>query len=73
MDKVFLTIPEVAFIAATRGALGVGVGLLIAERIGKPRRQRLGVGLLTLGLVATIPAAMKVFGGRYGSRDALET
>jgi hypothetical protein len=64
MHKVVLTIPEVAFIAATRGALGVGVGLLIAEKIRKPRRQTLGLSLLTLGLVATIPAAKKVFGRR---------
>ena len=64
MRKIALTVPEVAFIAATRGALGIGVGLLIAEKIGKPRRQRLGLSLLTLGLVATIPAAKKVFGRR---------
>ena len=64
MHRVVLSIPEVAFIAGTRGALGVGVGLLIADKIGTPRRRSLGLGLLTLGLIATIPAAMKVVGGR---------
>ena len=64
MHKVTLSIPEIAFIAATRGALGVGVGLLLAEKIGRRRRQTLAWSLLTLGVVATIPAAKKVFGRR---------
>jgi hypothetical protein len=62
--RVILTIPEVAFIAATRGVLGFGMGLLLSDRIGGTRRRTVGWTLVAVGAVATVPAAMKVFGAR---------
>jgi hypothetical protein len=64
MRHVTLTIRELAFIAATRGALGFGLACLLSDRIGGRTRRVLGWSLFALGAVATIPAAMKVFGER---------
>jgi hypothetical protein len=64
MRKLVLTIPDVAFIAATRGALGFGAGLLLSKKFSDTRRRNLGMGLLAFGIVTTIPAARKLFGRR---------
>jgi len=62
MRKLVLTVPEVAFIAATRGALGFGAGLLLSEKLNDERRRKVGLGLLAFGIATTIPAARKLFG-----------
>ena len=62
MRKVALTVPEVAFIAATRGALGFGAGLLLSGKFNESVRRQVGLGLLAFGIATTIPAARKLFG-----------
>jgi hypothetical protein len=62
MRKLVLTVPEVAFIAATRGALGFGAGLLLSGKFDESRRRKVGLALLAFGLATTIPAARKLFG-----------
>jgi len=61
MRRVALTIPEVAFIAGTRGALGLGAGLLLSRKIDESRRRAIGWTLFAVGLATTIPAARKLF------------
>lgn len=62
MKRLDLSRPTLGFIAATRGALGVGIGLLVAEKLPRSRRRQIGVSLLVLGILTTIPAAYAVFG-----------
>jgi hypothetical protein len=50
-----LTIPEIMLIAGTRVALGVGVGLLISERLNKDQRKGAGWALLAVGVLTTFP------------------
>jgi hypothetical protein len=64
MRKLALTVPEVAFIAATRGVLGLGIGLLLSDKFNDSFRRQLGLGLLAFGIATTIPAARKLFGRR---------
>ena len=64
MRRVALTIPEVAFIAGTRGALGVGAGLLLSRKLEESRRRAIGWTLFAVGLATTIPAARKLFRDR---------
>ena len=64
MKRFDLSLPEFGFIVATRAALGAGVGLLATGRVCRRTRQRLGLGLLTLGALTTIPAAFLLFGRR---------
>jgi hypothetical protein len=56
-----LTIPEIAIIAATRGAIGFGAGLLLADKFRQTKRKTLGWSLFLTGLASTIPIAMHVF------------
>ena len=60
-----VNLPEVALIAITRVALGVGIGLLAAHRLSDARRAAAGWALLTIGIVTTVPIAVEVLGGRY--------
>jgi hypothetical protein len=57
-----LTVPEIALIGATRGLIGFGAGLLLANRINQGRRKVVGWSLLLSGLASTIPIAVHVFG-----------
>jgi hypothetical protein len=41
--------------AAAEMAVGIGAGLLVADRLGNNARQRLGLIALVGGLAATIP------------------
>jgi hypothetical protein len=62
-----VTIPELVLIAATRGAIGFGAGLLLADKFGRGRRKTLGWSLFLSGLASTIPIAMHVFGKKGAS------
>lgn len=57
-----VTVPELALIAATRGAIGFGAGLLLADKLKQERRKALGWSLFLSGLASTVPIAMHVFG-----------
>ncbi|HEX7251863.1 MAG TPA: hypothetical protein VF376_03200 [Thermoanaerobaculia bacterium] len=61
MRKLSLTLPQLIFVAATRGALGVGIGLLLAGRIPRNRRRVIGSALAIAGALSTIPAALTIF------------
>ena len=61
MKELVLDLPTFAFVVSTRAALGLGIGLLIAERIPADRRRAVGSALVAMGAATTIPAAMAVF------------
>jgi hypothetical protein len=56
-----LSIAELAFVAATRGAAGAGIGLLLAGLLKPEARRAVGWTLLAIGLLTTIPIAVGVF------------
>lgn len=62
MTEKNLTIPEIMLIAGTRGALGVGLGLLIAGRLSPDTRKGAGWALLGIGGLSTIPIVMGILG-----------
>ena len=59
-----VTVPELALIAVTRGAIGFGAGLLLADKLRKEKRKVLGWSLFLSGLASTVPIAMHVFGNK---------
>jgi hypothetical protein len=61
MKDVQMTRPELGFIVITRAILGAGVALLLADRLSRDQRKAVGVTLLLIGAVTTIPAAIAVF------------
>ena len=62
-----VTVPQLVLIAATRGMIGFGAGLLLADKFRSERRRILGWSLFLSGLASTIPIAMKVFGTKQAS------
>ena len=68
MNNVVMDFPTLGFVIATRAALGVGIGLLLSERLPAERRRILGWTLVSLGAATTIPALMFVKHGRNAPR-----
>jgi hypothetical protein len=66
-DPKQVTVPQLVFIAATRGMIGFGAGLLLADKFRSGRRRILGWSLFLSGLASTIPIAMRVFGQKRAS------
>ena len=64
MRESTLTIPEIALIGATRGALGAGVALLLADKLDRKERRAVGWTLFLVGIATTIPLALVVFGNK---------
>ena len=64
-----VTVQELALIAATRGAIGFGAGLLLADKLKDERRKALGWSLFLTGLASTVPIAMHVFGKKHGATN----
>lgn len=64
MKKLELTLPELALIAGTRGMVGAGAGLLLADRLNDYQRKIIGWTLLLIGAISTIPLAIEVIGNK---------
>jgi len=60
MRERSLTIPQIGMIAGTRVALGAGIGLLLAKKIGR-KRTGAGWALLAVGALTTIPIMVNIF------------
>jgi hypothetical protein len=60
MKKVELMLPEIALIAGTRGMVGAGAGLLLADRLKDDQRKVIGWTLFIIGAFSTIPLAIEV-------------
>jgi hypothetical protein len=60
-----LRLPELALVAGTRGLLGAGIGLLLADRLADDRRRNLGWTLVAIGALTTLPLIALVFSHRH--------
>jgi putative Mn2+ efflux pump MntP len=58
--SVTLMLPEIGMIALTRGALGMGIGLLLSNSLEKEERQSAGLALLAVGVLTTIPLLLRL-------------
>jgi len=57
MKTFDVALPELFFVAATRGIAGVGIGLLLADQLRPASRRPLGWTLLGIGALTTVPIA----------------
>lgn len=62
MKERKLKLSEIALIAATRGMLGAGLGLLFGDKLNAEKRHAIGLSLVIVGVATTIPLAISVFG-----------
>ena len=65
MKEKILTVPEIILIAGTRVALGVGIGLLLADKMDAERRRGAGWALFAVGALTTIPLFMGIHGKNH--------
>lgn len=68
MKKLDLSPPELGFIAATRAILGAGIGLLLADKLSRSSRRRVGLALVVAGVLTTVPVAYALFGEDLAAR-----
>jgi hypothetical protein len=64
MKRTEVSLPQLGLIAATRGILGAGLGLLLSDRLADGARKAVGWTMLSIGALSTIPLAMDVLGRR---------
>lgn len=58
MRELRTPLPLLFAIAATRGMLGIGIGMLLSERIALRNRRKVGIALAAIGAATTIPLAL---------------
>ena len=56
-----VSIPELVLLAATRGVIGLGAGLLLANKISPKKRKKIGLPLFAAGVLSTVPIAWRLF------------
>jgi hypothetical protein len=60
MRRISLRVPEIGFIAGTRAAFGAGLGLLLADRLNRRQRRKVGRMLVAIGAVTTVPVVVRL-------------
>jgi hypothetical protein len=72
MNELLLRPRTLGFTIVTRVVLGVGVGLLVSDRLDDSPRRRLGAALVALGAITTVPLAIALRRSRRpsGSKGA---
>jgi hypothetical protein len=63
-------LPIDPLLALTRATLGLGLGLLVADRIRRPVRQATAIALMSLGTLAAIPYLVKVAADCFNRADS---
>jgi hypothetical protein len=63
MRSVVLDLPSFGFVVGTRLAMAAGIGLMLSDRLTERQRRIVSRTLIAVGVVTTIPAAMKVMRG----------
>lgn len=58
--KKEVTVPQLILIAGTRVALGVGIGLLLSQKLNPDQRKAAGLALFVVGALTTVPLALGI-------------
>ncbi len=80
IPKTSEQLPLDGLLILTRTALGLGVGMLVADKIKSPVRQATAIALVSLGTLAAVPLLVRLALERLnrpeserGSRNRLRT
>ncbi|MBA2272115.1 MAG: hypothetical protein H0W20_16205 [Chthoniobacterales bacterium] len=60
IPKTAEQLPLDSLLVLTRTALGLGVGMLVADKINRPVRQATAIALVAVGALAAVPMLVKV-------------
>ena len=53
-------VPLESLLVLTRTAFGLGIGMLVADKIKRPARQATAIALMSVGALAAVPFVVKV-------------
>lgn len=80
ISKTAQQLPVDPLLVLTRTAIGVGLGILVAEKIKPPLRQAAAIALVAIGALAAAPWLVKIALGQinrpeseWGSRARLRS
>ncbi len=62
MIQKTVTLPELGLVAGTRAVLGLGLGLLLADKLSDEQRRAVGWSLFLVGVVTTVPLVIEILG-----------
>lgn len=60
IPKTTEQLPLDGLLVLTRTALGLGLGMLVADKIKPPIRQATGIALLSVGAIAAVPFIVRI-------------
>lgn len=60
LSKFGENLPVTGIVAASQAAVGFGLGLLLAEKLGRSARERTALALIGAGIAALIPTVAGV-------------
>jgi hypothetical protein len=60
IPKTTEQIPLDGLLTLTRTAIGLGVGILVADKIRRPLRQATAIALVSVGAIAAVPILVKI-------------
>ena len=60
MPKTAEPIPFDSLLVLTRTAFGLGIGMLMADKIKRPIRQAAAIALVSIGALAAVPFLVKL-------------
>ncbi|MBS1724563.1 MAG: hypothetical protein JSS66_16600 [Armatimonadetes bacterium] len=61
MRKASMSLPEIGAIALTRGLGGAGAALLMSDKVPEKRKKTIGIALLAVGALSTVPLLIDLF------------
>ncbi len=80
ISKTAQQLPVDPLLVVTRTAIGIGLGILVAEKIKPPLRQAAAIALVAIGALAAAPWLVKIAVGQinrpeseWGSRARLRS
>jgi len=80
ISKTAQQLPVDPLLVLTRTAIGIGLGILVAEKIKPPMRQAAAIALVAIGALAAAPWLVKIAVGQinrpeseWGSRARLRS
>src|SRR5438552_2680430 len=60
MPKTAEPLPFDSLLVLTRTAFGLGIGMLVADKINRPIRQAAAITLMSIGALAAVPFLVKL-------------
>jgi hypothetical protein len=56
-----ITLPELGLFAGTRALIGLGAGLLLADKLRVDQRRAAGIAMVATGVLSTVPLGIMLF------------